>query len=452
MKHQFNLKPFAWTSLKALLLAFLVFILPGWNSRSPLTAQTDLTKVNSEATASAEPTEVLPLPTDLPEPTTASTPPPQPGPPPEPAAPGGSVSGRWVLLHQQTFEQQGYLSAEDAFPALGWLVLDLSNDGFERFWDNDYYHFYHGAWAVWPANGGANGTHPTGSNNNYFNNLNTRMRYGPFDLSDASLAATDFYLWRELEACCDYLAFEVSTDGVHFDELRRWTTTSKAWEHQDIPYDTYVGNNYLWVAFHFFSDYSITYEGPWVDDIYIRKFVPDAATATPTRTATPTVTRTPTRTPTRTITPTRTSTRTPSRTPTPRPGKVYLPLLFNNLVIKAKNKSGMHLGSRSQDWDWTPTGGSDSADFLSRLRGGTGGIYPAAVVVLSNNLYTIERNGPSCTVSNATIRSPRLFSYLRDASEQAGTKIIIRIYPRLIEAKRGWVMPQPSAMLRATLT
>jgi hypothetical protein len=64
LKRQFNLTPLARKLIEVFLLAFLVFILPSWNSRSPLTAQTDPTKVSSEATASAQPTEIFPQATD----------------------------------------------------------------------------------------------------------------------------------------------------------------------------------------------------------------------------------------------------------------------------------------------------------------------------------------------------------------------------------------------------
>lgn len=406
LKHQ--LKPLALTSLKALLLTFLVFILPGWNSHSLLTAQVDPTKVSSEATASAAPTE--PPTTDLPEPTKANTP---ATPEPLPTRDSGGIgiaSGQWTYI-TENFE-------EPVFPAPGWTVQDLSGDGFERFWDDDNYRAHLGAWAAWPARGGANGLNPVSGNNNYFNNLNTRLIYGPFDLSDATQADTDFYLWRELEECCDYLAFELSHDGVHFQELQRWTTTDRVWRWKDVPYHNEVGDSSVWIAWRFYSDDSLTYDGPWIDDVHVWKFVPNLTTATPTRTMTRTPTRT--RTLTRTLTPT--VTRTPTHTPTPGPmiPRVYLPVIFKDYP-PMKVKSGIHLGNRGSDWN-TPV------DFLARLRGTTQGDWPAAVVVLSNQMYDIQRNGPGCTVSNAEIRSPFVFAYLKQAA-QAGTKVIIRLYP-----------------------
>jgi hypothetical protein len=103
------------------------------------------------------------------------------------------------------------------------------------------------------------------------------------------------------------------------------------------------------------------------------------------------------------------------------PNKVYLPLILNRYP-PIKIKSGIHLGSRPNN-DW-----NDPQDFLRRLRGTADGDWPAAVMVLSSNVYNIERNGPGCTVSKATVKSPWVFSYLTQAA-RVGTKVLIRLYP-----------------------
>lgn len=248
----------------------------------------------------------------------------------------------WSLIKTEYFE--------GAFPNTGWTIVDLSTDGYERKWDDDDYKPHPpSSWAAWPARGGANGLDPAPGNDDYFNNMDTRMSYGPFDLSDASQADTDFYLWRDIEVgpCtpnpCDWIAFEISLDGTNFTTLERWSGTYD-WEFKDIYYNSHVGDSSVWVAWRFYSDDSITKVGPWVDDIRIWKYIAPTPTITPTRTrtpartptstqtrtptitrtltqtptksATPTITRTPTKTLTPTITPTRTKTLTPTRTPT----------------------------------------------------------------------------------------------------------------------------------------
>jgi len=79
---------------------------------------------------------------------------------------------------------------------------------------------------------GANGIYPRPGNDHYPNNMDTRMIYGPFDLSDAVRALTQFYLWRDIEVDYDYLTFEISRDGIAFQELARWSDERRTWELQ----------------------------------------------------------------------------------------------------------------------------------------------------------------------------------------------------------------------------
>jgi len=89
-----------------------------------------------------------------------------------------------------------------------------------------------------------------------------------------------------------------------------------------------------------------------------------------------------------------------------------------------KARSGIHLGNRSEDW---------SATLLQRLEFKTdgSGVWPAAVVVLSDQVYDIPRDPSTCHVKwweAAGIKRTNVFNYLKRAT-QAGTKVIIRLYP-----------------------
>jgi hypothetical protein len=186
-------------------------------------------------------------------------------------------SGTWQLIASEGFES--------AFPSTGWTVLDLNHTYCQlcwddaSYWDGTVYRAHAGSWAAWPPRGGTNGYSPY-SNINYTNNMNTRMIYGPFDLSNAVYADADFYLWREIEPGYDYLAFEVSHTGNvnDFQELARWDGSVQQWVFQDIYFNDYIGDNSVWVAWRFYSDYSVTYQGPWVDDIRVWKYVPGQVT------------------------------------------------------------------------------------------------------------------------------------------------------------------------------
>ena len=174
----------------------------------------------------------------------------------------------WEVILNETFEQ--------VWPPLSgiWTVTDLSNDGYDRKWDDENYKHHGGSWAAWPAGGGANGYSPNTTTNDYFNNLNSRMTYGPFDLSDAVKSDLNFWMWIQTEPCCDYLSLEVSTNGTTFQEIGRWYGNSD-WQQLTFLLDAYIGDSSVWIAWRFYSDslYS-QYDGPWIDDIVVRKYVP----------------------------------------------------------------------------------------------------------------------------------------------------------------------------------
>lgn len=182
----------------------------------------------------------------------------------------------WQLIASEGFEGN--------FPSTGWTVRDLNHDPCQlcwddaTYWDGTVYRAYSGSWAAWPARGGTNGYSPY-SNSNYANSMNTRMIYGPFDLGNASSAFVDFYLWRQIESCCDLLTLEVSHDGNSWQTIGQWNGFQD-WEYETFQgqLDSYLGDNSVWVAWHFTSDSSVTYQGPWVDDIRIFKYTPGEVT------------------------------------------------------------------------------------------------------------------------------------------------------------------------------
>ena len=171
----------------------------------------------------------------------------------------------WQVIFNETFE--------GSWPSSNWRVVDLYTDFFDRKWGVDNYRPHAGSKAAWPARGGANGLDPTPKNHHYFNNLNTRMIYGPFDLENAATTEVNFWLWMEMENCCDYLALEVSRDNITFQEVNRWSGTA-GWQQLGTNLDNYTGYNSVWVSWRFYSNSSIVFDGPWIDDIQLRKFMP----------------------------------------------------------------------------------------------------------------------------------------------------------------------------------
>lgn len=177
-------------------------------------------------------------------------------------------SSGWQELKRETFE--------GAFPNTGWTLIDANpNDGKEYLWDDDDYRRHGGDWAGWPANGGANGYDPA-TNPHYPPNMASWMIYGPFDLSDARAGEVVFWLWRQIEVNYDQAFFGISPDGGTFYGWQ-WDGTAD-WQEMRFGLDHYLGDASVWVGWLFESDGSIQYEGPWVDDILIRKYVPGQVT------------------------------------------------------------------------------------------------------------------------------------------------------------------------------
>ncbi len=204
------------------------------------------------------------------------------------SATGRVISGGYrVLVSQgQTKTQTGWVNIveegfEGDFPGPGWTRVDRSSDGYDRRWGQNDYRAYQSSWAAWPACGGSNAICPEapyGPEDYYPNNMDTWMIYGPFDLRDAVLAHTDFQLWRKIRSG-DYLVFEVSHDGVAFQELARWDGSGDGWELKDVYYNDYRGDDSVWVAWRFYSNGSSTWDGPWVDRVRVWKYVPGQVTA-----------------------------------------------------------------------------------------------------------------------------------------------------------------------------
>jgi hypothetical protein len=186
-----------------------------------------------------------------------------------------STTGSSQTLYTQNFDVC-------SMPCPGWTIQDLSSAGYQ--WKDASYRAHSGTWAAWPARGGTIGRDPS-SNNQYADNMDTRMIYGPFDLSDAVDAKVEFWLWYEIEKDYDYLLLEASTDGSTFQPLRSWTSSTdpaqpRDWAQETVSLSDYAGYSkgtgdpQVWVAWRFKTDGSETYQGPWVDDVAISKILP----------------------------------------------------------------------------------------------------------------------------------------------------------------------------------
>jgi predicted secreted protein len=172
---------------------------------------------------------------------------------------------------------------EGVFPSGNWSVFD--NDGStngEYYWDDDDFKPRGGGWSAWPANGGADGLDP--QYNDYPNYLDSWMIYGPFNLSDALDAELLFYYWNLSELDYDYLFWGASANGTDFYGTAI-SGNSGGWQFENFDLtDVHTlgdltGEPEVWIAFAFQSDLSITDQGPFIDDIILRKVVTGAGGA-----------------------------------------------------------------------------------------------------------------------------------------------------------------------------
>lgn len=108
--------------------------------------------------------------------------------------------------------------------------------------------------------------------------------------------------------------------------------------------------------------------------------------------------------------------------------KVFLPLIQTE--AKRKQKSGIHLGNRSTDW----RDENQQYTFLNQIGRTGAGIWPAAVVVLSDQLYDLQRFDTRCQVSGASVKTVagkeyELFRYLTEGVRNHNLKVVIRLSP-----------------------
>jgi len=114
------------------------------------------------------------------------------------------------------------------------------------------------------------------------------MIYGPFSLADAADAELNFYLWLDSEIGDDYIEWMASIDESSF---YGWGLSgdSGGWESRSFDLaNVYTlgnlcGESQVWIAFIFESD-SMTgtgYDGAFIDDVVLRKYVTDGGNNPP---------------------------------------------------------------------------------------------------------------------------------------------------------------------------
>jgi len=133
-----------------------------------------------------------------------------------------------------------------------------------------------GTHSVWPAAAGTGAVTPCV--NNYPDNLNAWLIYGPFSLADATAAEFTFQRWLRSEDGYDSLSWMASIDGQQFygqvDSGDTGGWVSQQFDLSDVyTLGNLCGKPQVWIALLFQSDADTNDQGAFVDDPVIRKKV-----------------------------------------------------------------------------------------------------------------------------------------------------------------------------------
>jgi len=133
-------------------------------------------------------------------------------------------------------------------------------------WDITNYRVHSGIFSMWCAQVGDK---PNSLSHTYDNEMNTELIFST-SLWLYTSATLSFWYRLNTETNYDWLAVEISTNGISWDTLANYTENSSGWQYASISLDTYCGNLSVWIRFRFYSDPSnANYEGAYIDDVNI---------------------------------------------------------------------------------------------------------------------------------------------------------------------------------------
>lgn len=170
-------------------------------------------------------------------------------------------AGAPIVIKSETFE--------GTFPNV-WVVSDNNGPvtGGDVTWAATTAKANSGSKSGWSAGGGADGV---AGGTSYPNDMDSWMRYGPFDLSDAVTATVDFSRWTDLEPGVDFLqVLYTSTCGSYAAGLQ-WSANTGGWAASQADISAMAGSSGICVLFRVVTNGSVTGDGAYVDDIVISK-------------------------------------------------------------------------------------------------------------------------------------------------------------------------------------
>jgi subtilisin family serine protease len=200
-------------------------------------------------------------------------------PPPFEKAPPASVTAvGWNTLLSTGFEPSGGYPWR---PTGLWRAFDAYPQDNDQYWGAQRRNPKTGTYSLWPAAAGVDGL---GSQNvNYPNDLDSWLIYGPVSLATYTAAELSFDAIYWTEYGYDFFEYLVSPDGhdfygynLHGQSNTYYRYTFNLADVPSLPDRSVLGEEQVWIAFHFFSDFRDNDLGPFIDNVTLRAYEPAA--------------------------------------------------------------------------------------------------------------------------------------------------------------------------------
>jgi hypothetical protein len=103
----------------------------------------------------------------------------------------------------------------------------------------------------------------------YENNRQDYATLSPLNLMGYTDVTLSFYTRYDIENNWDFMYLEISTNGVNWTTLDTFTGTQTSWTQKTYSLNNFINQPYVVIRFHFFSDYTVTRDGMYIDDFQI---------------------------------------------------------------------------------------------------------------------------------------------------------------------------------------
>jgi hypothetical protein len=103
----------------------------------------------------------------------------------------------------------------------------------------------------------------------YANNEESYATLNPINLEGYTSASFSFWTKYIIENNYDYVWVEVSINNSSWTKLEQFTGNQSSWTQKTYSLNSYLNQPYVRIRFHFKSDYSLTYDGIYIDNFTI---------------------------------------------------------------------------------------------------------------------------------------------------------------------------------------